>query len=102
MTERLATFSQSQPESSGVVTPELINLYTTWGKGEIGILVTGNIMVDGNHIESAGNMILEDDSYRRVSQLKKLVNAAKANGSLVRKDDILSPHKPLNSVWVHS
>ena len=84
MTERLATFSRTDHQSSGIVTPELVELYKIWGEGEIGILVTGNIMIDRHHIEAAGNMILENDTKRRIEKMKELTTAAQKNGSVVR------------------
>jgi 2,4-dienoyl-CoA reductase-like NADH-dependent reductase (Old Yellow Enzyme family) len=38
-------------------------LYKQWAEGGSGLLLTGNIMVDKNFLESAGNIALEDDLY---------------------------------------
>ncbi len=37
-------------------------LYRTWSKGETGVLMTGNIMVDRRYLERAGNVVVEDES----------------------------------------
>jgi len=84
MTERLATWDKDDHTKSGISTPKLVSLYKTWGNGDLGIIVTGNIMIDRNHIEVPGNVILEDSSGGRVEKLKELVVAAQEHGSLVR------------------
>ena len=55
--------------SEGIAEPEgrpseaLFNLYERWGKGGAGILFTGNVMVDKNHLVNANVMIAEDESF---------------------------------------
>lgn len=83
MTERLATYEPSDHTKSGIVTPELLRLYRIWGEGGIGILVTGNIMIDREHIEYPGNIILEDDSHDRLQSLSEMARLAQAHGSVV-------------------
>ncbi|TVY92147.1 NADH-dependent flavin oxidoreductase, partial [Lachnellula willkommii] len=82
MTERLATWNKDDPNRSGISTPELVSLYRTWGNGDLGIIITGNIMIDRNHIEVPGNVILEDSSGGRIEKLNELVVAAQEHGSL--------------------
>ncbi|TVY14552.1 NADH-dependent flavin oxidoreductase nadA [Lachnellula arida] len=82
MTERLATWDKDDPNRSGISTLELVYLYRTWGNGDLGIIITGNIMIDRNHIEVPGNVILEDSSGGRIEKLNELVVAAQEHGSL--------------------
>ena len=84
MTERLATYEPTDPNKSGIVTPELLQLYQTWGKGGIGIIVTGNIMIDQEHIEHPGNIILEDESGGRLQKLAEMAAISQQHGSVVR------------------
>jgi 2,4-dienoyl-CoA reductase-like NADH-dependent reductase (Old Yellow Enzyme family) len=84
MTERLATWDQDDPSKSGIVTPALVSLYKAWGEGDVGILVTGNILIDRNHIEVPGNIILENESGGRIKNLAEMAAAAQEHGSLVR------------------
>jgi 2,4-dienoyl-CoA reductase-like NADH-dependent reductase (Old Yellow Enzyme family) len=37
-------------------------LYRTWSKGDTGVLISGNIMVDRRYLERAGNVVVEDES----------------------------------------
>lgn len=53
-----------------------------WGKGQIGMIVTGNTMVRYDAVEAWGNPIIVDDHDGRVEAFAKVVQAAKAHGSL--------------------
>lgn len=61
------------------VTPELVRLYHRWGAGGIGLLVTGNVMVDRRALGEPGNVVLEDD--RDLPLLRDWATAAKAGGA---------------------
>ncbi len=52
MTERLAG-------PDGVPTPRLNRLYRAWTEGGAGLLLTGNVMVDRDHLEAPGNVIID-------------------------------------------
>lgn len=43
-------------------TPELIKLYEVWAGGDIGISLTGNVMVDRNQIGEPRNVVLDEQS----------------------------------------
>ena len=40
-----------------------LNLYKKWADGDIGILLTGNVQVDKNHLEGPANVCIEEDTY---------------------------------------
>lgn len=52
MTEGLAS-----PE--GVPTEELARLYRVWSHGGAGMLLTGNVIIDRDHLERPGNVIID-------------------------------------------
>ena len=52
MTEGLA-------DAAGRPTPALIRLYERWADGGSGLLLTGNIQIDGHHLERAGNVVID-------------------------------------------
>ena len=56
-------------------------LYRTWSKGETGVLITGNIMVDRRYLERAGNVVVEDESG--LPQLKAWADATHEGKSLL-------------------
>lgn len=39
----------------------LERLYTRWGSGGYGLVITGNVMVDRAHLGEPGNVVIEDD-----------------------------------------
>lgn len=51
MTEGLA-------DPQGRATQELERLYGQWADGGAGLLITGNVLIDGDHLERPGNVIL--------------------------------------------
>ncbi|KII86578.1 hypothetical protein PLICRDRAFT_177337 [Plicaturopsis crispa FD-325 SS-3] len=84
MSESLATYSLTDPLDRGKPTEGLIRVYEQWGKGEYGIILTGNVMVDKDHLESAGCTIVDrrlPSSY--VDEFKAIARVSKAHGSLL-------------------
>jgi 2,4-dienoyl-CoA reductase-like NADH-dependent reductase (Old Yellow Enzyme family) len=86
MTERLSTWDPDDFSKRGIPTQNLINLYQKWGEGGMGVILTGNIMLDYDQLEAAGNMIIPLDapfSGERFEAYKALATAAKAHGMLI-------------------
>ncbi|KAH7908810.1 hypothetical protein BJ138DRAFT_1115504 [Hygrophoropsis aurantiaca] len=84
MSERLATFSSFDPSYRGCPTEELIRLYDTWSRGEIGMIITGNIQIKKGHLEASGNTIIDKDlPHNYVAEFAKLARASKSHGSLI-------------------
>lgn len=75
MTEGLAT-------PQGVPTPALERLYGLWSDGGAGMLLSGNIQVDADHLERPGNVVIDrepDENMR--SALVAWAKAATRNGN---------------------
>ena len=72
MTERLA-------DEKNHATEKLISLYQHWSDFGAGLLISGNIMIDRRYKESAGNIVLEDETG--LEPLKKMVQAGKKNNT---------------------
>jgi len=89
MTERLSSWDPKNFEKRGIPSDNLINAYRRWGEGQIGLILTGNLMIDYDQLEAMGNPIIPrtDDSFsessERFSQFKKMAEVSKAHGSLV-------------------
>lgn len=86
MTERLSSWDVENIEARGIPSKELINVYKRWGEGEFGIILTGNIMIDYDHLESAGNAIIPRGApYEgdRFQGFKELATQSKKHGSLI-------------------
>jgi 2,4-dienoyl-CoA reductase-like NADH-dependent reductase (Old Yellow Enzyme family) len=75
MTEGMAT-------PDGVPTPELERLYALWSDGGAGMLLSGNIQIDRNHLERPGNVVIDgpaDDAM--MAALKNWAATATRNGN---------------------
>lgn len=75
MTEGLAT-------PDGLPTPELERLYGIWSDGGAGLLLSGNIQVDADHLERPGNVVIdrEPDAALRAA-LASWARTATRNGN---------------------
>jgi 2,4-dienoyl-CoA reductase-like NADH-dependent reductase (Old Yellow Enzyme family) len=68
----------------GWPTVELERLYSSWADSGFGLMVTGNIVVDGDHLERAGNVIIESQpSAAHMAALRSWTKAARKNGAHV-------------------
>jgi 2,4-dienoyl-CoA reductase-like NADH-dependent reductase (Old Yellow Enzyme family) len=56
----------------------LINVYRVWAKGNPGLLITGNIMVDSLALGESRNVVVED--YKNFDLLKEWANSIEGTG----------------------
>ncbi|CAI7578448.1 unnamed protein product [Penicillium palitans] len=86
LTERMASWSPTDLSARGIPSQNLINLYRRWGEGQFGLILTGNIMIAYDQLESPGNMIIDLENAfagERFEAFKQLATAAKKHGSLI-------------------
>ncbi|ROV88654.1 hypothetical protein VMCG_10302 [Cytospora schulzeri] len=86
MAEDLATWDPKNFEARGIPTKELVELYRRWGEGGWGIIETGNIGIDYEHVSSPGATIIPPGAPfegERFEGLKAIAAAGKAHGSLM-------------------
>ncbi|MBT0566350.1 NADH:flavin oxidoreductase/NADH oxidase family protein [Williamsia sp. CHRR-6] len=57
----------------------LERLYTRWGAGGFGLVVTGNVLIDRAHLGEPGNVVIEDD--RDLDSLTRWAKTTKDGGS---------------------
>ncbi|KAI0525667.1 NADH oxidase [Xylaria bambusicola] len=84
--EHLASFDAVNVEKRGIPSPELIHLYSIFGKGGWGQILTGNIQISYTDLEGPGNAIIPPDaefSGPRFEAFAALAAAGKSNGSLI-------------------
>uniref|UniRef100_A0A914CIA0 NADH:flavin oxidoreductase/NADH oxidase N-terminal domain-containing protein n=1 Tax=Acrobeloides nanus TaxID=290746 RepID=A0A914CIA0_9BILA len=84
MTEKLCPYDKNNLQITGIPPQRYINLYSKWGHGGFGVVLTGNIAVDPYHVEAPGNPIIEKslDSPSRREALRKVAEVTKADGAL--------------------
>jgi 2,4-dienoyl-CoA reductase-like NADH-dependent reductase (Old Yellow Enzyme family) len=77
-----AAMTEGLAHPDGTVSAELERLYGIWSDGGSGILLSGNIQVDGDHLERPGNVIvdsaLSDDAF---AALQRMAAAGTRNGN---------------------
>ena len=54
-----AAMTEGLADPAGIPTPELERLYGLWSEGGAGLLLSGNIMIDADHLERPGNVIID-------------------------------------------
>jgi len=72
MSETLGTYGNRPTEA-------LVRLYRRWGASGLGLIITGNVMVDRRALGEPGNVVIEDESDLPV--LRQWAQAATAQGS---------------------
>ena len=58
MSETLGTYDNH-------VTPKLVELYRRWAASGIGLMLTGNVMIDRRALGEPGNVVIEDEADRK-------------------------------------
>ncbi|MDR3500149.1 MAG: NADH:flavin oxidoreductase/NADH oxidase family protein [Parvibaculum sp.] len=77
-----AAMTEGMADPLGRATPELARLYGRWSDGGAGLLITGNVQVDGNHLERPGNMIVSGrQDSEAMARLKALASAGTRGGN---------------------
>lgn len=76
-----AGMSEQLADRHGSPTPEIAQLYAAWARGGAGLLITGNVMVDGRAFVEPRNAVLESDRF--LAAYKLWANAAHAHGSKI-------------------
>lgn len=86
MTERISSWDPKNLSGRGIPSKNLINVYKRWGEGQLGTILTGNIMMEYDQLEAAGNPIIPRDAEfkgERFEAFKALAAESKTHGSLV-------------------
>lgn len=88
MSERLSSWvsDPSKAHERGIPSQEMVHLYRVWAQGNLGVLVTGNVLIDYTNLEAASNPIIARDSIYeglRFERFRQLAVEGKRGGSLV-------------------
>ena len=57
-----AAMTEGLADPAGRPTAELTRLYERWGAGGAGLLLSGNIQIDAQHLERPGNVVIDAES----------------------------------------
>ncbi|KAK7890784.1 hypothetical protein LTR67_007994 [Exophiala xenobiotica] len=86
MSEQISSWDPTNLSARGIPSKEVIKVYQRWGEGGSGHILTGNIMVAYDQLESPGNLIIPPDAPCEGSTFeawKELASQAKKHGSLI-------------------
>lgn len=76
-----AAMTEGLADPQGRATPELARLYGLWADGGSGLLITGNVQIDPDHLERPGNVIIagpQDEAA--LAGLRAMANAGTRAG----------------------
>ncbi len=74
-----AAMEENMADADHAPSEALVRLYTAWAEGGAGLLLTGNVMVDGRAMTGPGGVVLEDD--RHLDRFKRWANAGRSRGA---------------------
>lgn len=75
-----AAMTEGLAEIFGRPTPELDRLYGIWSDGGAGLLLSGNILIDADHLERPGNVIIDHQPDDEMTAALKRWTAAATRG----------------------
>ena len=84
--EQLSSWDPKNFEARGIPSKNLINVYKRWGEGQLGTILTGNIMIYYDQLEAKGNPIIPRGAKfegERFEAFKALAVESKKHGSLI-------------------
>ena len=77
-----AAMTEGLADTNGRPTPELDRLYGIWSDGGAGMLLSGNIQIDRDHLERPGNIVIDrEPDADMAASLARLAAAATRNGN---------------------
>lgn len=65
-----AAMTEGLADARGYASDDHIRLYDLWSRSGVGLMITGNVMVDRFHLERAGNVVI--DGPQNDQQMEKL------------------------------
>lgn len=74
-----SAMSENNAGPGGRPSEAILRLYETWGQGGAGILISGNVMMDGRALGEPHNVVVEDERY--LPELTEWANRSQKNGS---------------------
>ncbi|WP_217473928.1 NADH:flavin oxidoreductase/NADH oxidase family protein [Stutzerimonas stutzeri] len=76
-----AAMEESMGDQDHAPSATLIRLYRTWAEGEVGLMLTGNVMIDRHAMTGPGGVVLESDEF--ADRFKAWSAAARSRGGHV-------------------
>ncbi|KAI0508956.1 hypothetical protein F5B22DRAFT_638342 [Xylaria bambusicola] len=86
MTEQLCTYDPENAQNNGIPTENIERVYERWGRGGIGLILSGDVNTSLTSIESIGDPVIHPEATfdgPRFEGFKAMARAGKAHGSLM-------------------
>jgi 2,4-dienoyl-CoA reductase-like NADH-dependent reductase (Old Yellow Enzyme family) len=74
-----AAMEENMADSDQGPSADLIRLYEAWANGGAGLLISGNVMVDGRAMTGPGGVVLED--ARQLAKFRRWAQTGRAQGA---------------------
>ncbi len=74
-----AAMEENMADDDHAPSQALLNLYRAWAEGEVGLIITGNVMVDARAMTGAGAVVLEND--RHLDRFEAWAKAGRLRGA---------------------
>jgi 2,4-dienoyl-CoA reductase (NADPH2) len=76
-----AAMEENMANADHAPSDALIRLYRTWAEGEVGLLITGNVMIDRRAMTGPGGVVLESEQH--AERFRAWSQAARSRGAQV-------------------
>lgn len=73
-----AAMEENMADDDHAPSAELLRLYHAWAEGGAGLIITGNVMIDGRAMTGPGGVVLEDE--RHLDRFRAWAEAGRAGG----------------------
>jgi 2,4-dienoyl-CoA reductase-like NADH-dependent reductase (Old Yellow Enzyme family) len=74
-----AAMEENMADADQAPSEQLMRLYQSWADGEAGLILTGNVMVDGRAMTGPGGVVLEDG--RHLDKFKRWASIGRSRGA---------------------
>jgi len=74
-----AAMEENMADADHAPSAELLRLYQAWADGGAGLLISGNVMIDGRAMTGPGGVVLEDD--RHLQRFRQWAQVGRAGGA---------------------
>ena len=76
-----AAMEENMADADHAPSAELLQIYSAWAEGEVGLIITGNVMIDARAMTGPGGVLLEDD--RHLDRFRAWADASRSKGAQV-------------------
>lgn len=74
-----AAMEENMADLNHAPSEELMHLYQAWANGGVGLIITGNVMVDRRAMTGPGGVVLEDDKF--IDTFKRWAQVGRSKGA---------------------